>query len=55
MRWDIKLLKLINRDREKQRMEMRQGLARVEAQAEDLLRTIRFTPQQMQQLQAKHK
>lgn len=32
---------------EKQRMEFRRELAAVDAHAEDLMRTLKFTPQQM--------
>lgn len=32
---------------EKQRMEFRKELAKVEAHSEDLMRTLKFSPQQM--------
>jgi hypothetical protein len=40
---------------EKQRMEFRAELARVEANTEDLLRTLKITPQQMQALREAQK
>lgn len=41
-----KLMRFISPSCEKQRMEFRESLAQVEAHTEDLVRTMRFTPEQ---------
>jgi hypothetical protein len=50
-----KVMRLLAPVCEKQRMEFREELSRVEAHTEDLMRTLKFTPQQMREIQAKQK
>ena len=50
-----KLMRLLAPACEKNRMEFRQELAKVEAHTEDLLRTMRISPQQMQAMKAQKK
>lgn len=44
-----KLMRIISPTCEKQRMEFRKELAKLDAHTEDLTRTLRLTPEQMAQ------
>ena len=55
MKWTQKVMRIIAPVCERQRMEFRGELARVEATTEDLLRTLKFSPKQMQALREQKK
>ena len=41
-----RVMKILAPSCERQRMEFREGLAKVQAHTEDLMRTMRFTPEE---------
>lgn len=55
MKLTQRLMRVFAPSCEKQRQEFRAELARVEAHTEDLMRTLRISPEQMQSIQQSQK